>query len=198
MKNTLKALLLACISISLLATTTVQAQSKISTIDLKRVFDGYWKTKKADADIKERATEFDKIKAGYVDDYKNANNELTRLLEQANDAAISETEREKLKKDAEAKKLEIREIETNIKQFDESSRSTLASQTLRFRENILREIRDEINIKARAEKYSLVIDIAAQTPNQTPIVLYTNREYDITDYILTRLNANAPASFKNK
>lgn len=178
------------------AAAQAQAQVKLGTVDLQKVFDGYWKTKQADGNLKERAGEFDKIRKGYIDEYQKANELYQGLIESANDQAVSAEERNRRKQSAETKLLEIREIESNIQQFDKTSRTTLGEQQRRMRDNLLREIREVVDNTSRSRKFSLVIDTAAQTPNQTPIFLYFDRSNDITDEVLTQLNANAPASFQ--
>jgi len=37
------------------------------------------------------------------------------------------------------------------------------------------------------------VDTAAETPNGTPIILFSSNENDMTDAILSQLNATAPA-----
>ena len=61
-----------------------------------------------------------------------------------------------------------------------------------MREKILGAIRDIINAKAKATGYSLVIDVAAESVNQTPVVMYNNGDNDITGAVLKELNASAP------
>jgi len=187
------------ISKSLLALTAAlafavaaQAQSKIAIIDLKKVFDGYYKTKLADGQIKERAGDFDKARKGLIDDYQKANEDYRKLMDGANDQAISSEERDKRKKNAEAKLLEIKEIENSINQFDRSSRQTLSEQQRRMRDNILREIRESISEKAKKASYTLVLDVAAESVNNTPVVLHNTGENDMTEEVLTDLNAKAP------
>jgi Skp family chaperone for outer membrane proteins len=168
------------------------AQGRIGTVDLKRAFEGYWKTKQADASLKERAADLDKARKGMVDDYQKANEEYKKLLDGVNDQAVSSEERERRRKTAEAKLLELKEIENSIAQFDRQSRTTLGEQQRRMRDNILREIQDVVNTKARAKSLSLVVDTAAESVNQTPIILFTSRDNDLTEEVLEQLNAAAP------
>lgn len=169
------------------------AQQKIGFIDLKRCFDNYWKTKQADSNLKERATDLDKARKGMVDDAQKAGDEYKKLLDGANDQAVAAAEREKKKKAAEDKLLEIRQLEQSIQQFDRQSRTTLAEQQRRLRDNILKEIRELVNSKSKAKGFTAVIDTAAESVNQTPILLFTNGDNDITEEIVKELNANAPA-----
>lgn len=173
-------------------TLLTQAQSKLAVINLKTAFDGYWKTKQADAQLKERANSFDQTRKGMIDDYQKANDDYKKLIDSANDQATSAEERDRRKKNAETKLLEIKEIEQSIRQFDQTSRTNLGEQQRRMRDNILREIRELIATKARAGSYNLILDTAAESVNQTPIVVFASGVPDLTDEILTQLNANAP------
>ncbi|MCX8109098.1 MAG: OmpH family outer membrane protein [Verrucomicrobiae bacterium] len=174
-------------------TTAAQAQQKIAVINLRTVFDGYWKTKQSDATVKERQADFEKERKKMVEDYQKANDEYRKLSESAADPAISTEERERRKKSAESKLLEIKEIEQSIGQFDRQFRTQIADQIKRMRDNIMREIREVVTAKAKAGGYTLVLDTAAESLNQTPIVLFSSGAPDLTDEVLTELNANAPA-----
>jgi outer membrane protein len=173
----------------------MQAQTKTGIINLKKVFDSYWKTKQADSQLKERAGEFDKQRKELIDGYQKANEEYQKLLEGANDQTLSTDEKEKRKKSAESKLREIKEIETQVTQFDRTARTTLSEQQRRMRDAILREIQDIISTKSKAAGYTMVWDSAAESANNTPILIYHNGENDISDEVLTQLNANAPAEF---
>ena len=87
---------------------------------------------------------------------------------------------------------EIRDLEKNIKQFVDQATERMAQSKQRMRENILREIREVIDAKAKKAGYNFVLDTAALSINATPIVLYTTGENDLTSEILTDLNAKAP------
>jgi outer membrane protein len=183
----------ACLlALCLLTAAGAQAQSRIATVDLKKTFDSYWKTKQADANIKDLAAELDKTRKSMVDDYQKRNEDYKKLLDAANDQAVAAEQREKRKKDAESALLEIKQIENDVAQFDRTSRTRLAEQQRRMRDSILKEIRDVINAKAKTKAYNLVVDTAAESINATPITLYFTTENDITDEVVAQLNVNAP------
>ena len=174
------------------------AQNKIATIDLKRVFDGYWKTQQADTSLRDKAAEFEKKNKLMVEDYQKATEEYKKVLDSANDAAVSIEEKDKRKKAAEAKLLEINEIEQSIKQFERSARAQISEQQRLMREKILNEIRELINTKSKAAGYNLVIDTAAESINTTPVILFKSGQADLTDEVLTQLNTTAPAGTLKK
>lgn len=173
---------------------SAQAQLKIATVDMKKIFDGYYKTKQAEGQIKDRAGESDKVYKGMVDDYQKANEEYRKLVDSANDQTASAEEREKRKKSAETKLMEIQEIEKSVKQFRAQAQDTLTSLEKRMRDNIVKEIRDVVNSRSKSGNYNMVFDTSAQTVYQTPFILYTAGQNDLTDDIIKDLNATAPAS----
>jgi outer membrane protein len=172
---------------------SVQAQAKLGIVDMKKVFDNYYKTKQAEANIKEEAANSDKVYKGMLEDYKRLNDEYKKLLDGSNDQALSADERDKRKKSAESKLLEIQETEKQVKEFDKQARARIGTMEKRMREKIVDEIRDLVNMKAKAGGYSIIFDIAAQTAYQTPFILYSNGENDLTESVLKDINATAPA-----
>jgi outer membrane protein len=192
MHNLLRKMVPGLLLISLLS-GSASAQSRIATVDLRKIFDNYWKTKQADAALKERAADMEKEHKNMLDDWKKAKEDYQTLLSSANDQAVSSDQRDKRKKLAEDKLKQIKESEDNIGQYERQAKQTLDDQRKRMRDNILGEIRTALNAKAKSAVYSLVIDTAAESFNNTPIVLYTNNENDMTDDILKQLNAAAPA-----
>jgi outer membrane protein len=174
--------------------SAVEAQPKVGIVDLKKVFEGYWMTKQADTEIKESEADYLKSRKRLVDDYQRANEEYKRVIESANDQALSSEERARRKTDAERRVVEMREIEQSIQLYDRTTRQNLEDQSLRLRGRILEKIREVIDTQARAGNYTFVIDTAAESVNRTPVILYHNSENDLTDGVLKELNAAAPIS----
>jgi Skp family chaperone for outer membrane proteins len=192
MMNLLRGLVVSLALISLTGGSAL-GQSKMATIDLRRVFDGYWKKRQAEAALKDRQTDMEKEDRNMVDDYKKVKEEYQSLLAGANDQAVSSDERDKRKNAAEEKLRRMKEMEDTIAQYERQARTTIGEQSQRMRSNILTEIRNVVNAKAKAGGFSLVIDTAAETINSTPVFLYSNNENDITEAVLQQLNATAPA-----
>ena len=188
--TTIAAILTAMMIVSVPA-QAAQAQ-KIGFVDLKKVFENYWKTKQANARLKELRSDMLREQKAIEDQHKKASEEYKKLLESANDQAVSAEEREKRKKAAEDKLIEIRQIEVTMEQFIKSASSRLSEEEQKLRDNIVKELREAINNKARAGGYTLVLDSSGETANNTPAVLYTNGENDLTDQIIAELNAKVP------
>ncbi|HMO64093.1 MAG TPA: OmpH family outer membrane protein, partial [Verrucomicrobiota bacterium] len=114
-------------------TVTAQAPLKIATIDLRKVFDGYYKTKQADVGLKEEAAGLEKTAKGMLEDYKKANDEYKQFAESANDPAVSAEERARRDKNAKDKLLEIRQLEQQVQSFQRQSEATLLEKRRRMR-----------------------------------------------------------------
>ncbi len=187
-----KQLILTVTLVAAMAGVTASAQTRIATVDLSKVFTDYWKTKQATLALEERKADLIKELEGFNEEKKKLLEQYQKLNAEANDQAVSTEEREKRKKATEAKLKELKESDETIKQFTARSDTDLKSQFQRMRNNVLNEIKETVNAKAKAEKYSLVIDTAAETINGTRVFLYTNGENDLTDKVLEQLNAAAP------
>ena len=187
--------MLAFLILLCLAGVARPAEFRCAQIDLEKVFDGYWKTKKADANIKEQAGLLLKDRKKMMDDWEKAKVDYKKLLDNANDQIVSSEERDKRKKAAEAKLLEIQEIESSVSQFDRSSQASIDEQKHRMRDGILKDIRDVINTKAKSGNFTMVMDVSGKTANQTPFVIYHTSENDLTDAVLAQLNIGMPRDF---
>ena len=173
------------------------AQTRIATVDLRKLFDGYWKTKQAENALKDRAADFTKEGTNLQEDYKKGNEEYRKLLSDANDQAVSADERGKRKQAAETKLKELKQAEETLAQFERQARSSIEEQKRRMRDNILNEIRAVVNGRAKSAGYALVLDTAADSATGTPVVVFNSGgENDITDAVLSQLNAGAPVETK--
>ena len=182
------------LSISLLAFLSVPAlaQTKIGTVDLRKLFDGFWKTKQAQNVLNDRKTQLDTDVKSMTDDLKKGSEEYQKLLEQANDQALSSDQRDKRKQAATDKLKQLQDSKAAIDQYERQAQITLSEQGQRMRDNILTEIKTAVTAKAKAAGYSLVIDAAAETANATTAVIYSSGENDLTDAVLKQLNEGAP------
>jgi outer membrane protein len=192
MKTLFRTLVPGLLLFSLLGGSAL-AQTRIATIDLRKVFDNYWKKTQAEAALKERQADMEKEDKNMLSDYKKMKDDYTALMANTNDQNASPEEREKRKKAAEDKLRQMKELEETITQYESQARKTLAEQSQRMRSNILGEIRTVVTAKAKVSNFSLVVDTAAESINSTPVFLYANNENDITDLVLKELNATAPA-----
>jgi outer membrane protein len=187
-------MLAPAVFLSLSAGRGPAAELKIGTIDFKKVFDDYYKTKLADASIKDEAGGLDKDLKILIDDHDKAVSDHKKALEEANNQAVSADEREKRKKEAETKLIKINDLRQTIEQFKRTADGNLGEKLRRARDNIVNEIRAAVTVKAKSLGYTMVLDTGSPEPGgRPPLVIYTNGDNDLTQTIIAQLNANAPA-----
>ena len=191
MQNLLRRLVPAVLLMTMLS-GSAWAQGRFATVDLKKLFENYWKTKQASASLDDRKKDMEKEDKNMLDDYKSKKDEYQSLVSASSDPNVAPGERDKRKKAAEDKLKQLKDLEETIVQYERQARTTLVEQNQRMRSNILGEIKNIVNAKAKAAGFSLVIDTAAQSGDATPIVLFTSNENDLTAAVLEELNRSAP------
>lgn len=190
--SALRAALVAGLLLGLGASRVCADNLKVGTVDIKRLFDEYWKTGQDNIKLKNQRDEIVKDRDAIIEKMKQAEQAYKKQLEAANDSAISPEQREKSKKAAEDQLIELRRIQSAFEQFDNTARQTLAETEARMKNNILKELREAISAKAKAGGYNLILDSSASSVVMAPVFLYSNLE-DLTTTLLTELNAKAPA-----
>jgi outer membrane protein len=191
MNLSFKKLVLGALLLSF-AATPVFAQTRIATIDLRKAFENYWKKKEAEATLKDQQADMEKDLKSMVDEIKKSREAYNKMVSDASDPAVSSEEREKRKKLAEDKLRDIKDLEDRAQTYNRNASNKLDESKKRVRDNIISEIKNVTNAKAKEKGASLVIDTAAESINGTPIVLFSNGELDLTDAVLGQLNAGAP------
>src|SRR4051794_16769297 len=88
MKNSLRMILPAFLLVMFLC-ASASAQTKIATVDLKKIFDNFYKTKLATAAIQKRAAELDKDDQDYKGKFKQATDDYQKLVSKTTDPALS-------------------------------------------------------------------------------------------------------------
>jgi outer membrane protein len=177
------------LTISLLACLSMPAfaQSKVATVDMRKLFSGYYKTKIAETILDTKKTDLRKEIKDMADGLDQAQADYKQLLEQANDQAISAEERARRNQAVADKLKAINENKAALDQFNRQAESTLADQSQRMSGNLVADIQKVVADRAKAGGYTLVINSAS-----TEAVVYSSNDNDLTDAVLKQLNAGAP------
>ncbi len=185
----MKKLLLAFLTAALLAATTIsaQAQSKVASVNMEKLFNGYWKYKQSTTILDDRTASHLKDLKAMAADLEKAETAYKQLLEQANDPLISADERTKRKSAAADKSKEVNNQKVAIDQYRTQAQTSLTELKSRLNNNLLSEIQKAVGTKAKVGGYSAVLNTAA-----TELVVYADPANDITESVLKELNAGAP------
>ena len=177
------------LTLALLVATAVSAcaDSKVASVDMKKLFNGYYKTKLAQSSLEGRKLELRKEIKDMADGLEKAQTDYKQLLDQVNDPALSADERDKRKQAAADKAKEITSSRTAIEQFQRQAEAQLADQSQRMSANLVGEIQKAVADKAKAGGYTLVMNAGS-----TEVVVFASDTNDLTVTVLAQLNAGAP------
>jgi Skp family chaperone for outer membrane proteins len=163
------------------------AESKVATVDMKKLFNGYYKTKLAQSSLETRKTDLRKEIKDMADGLEKAQTDYKQLLDQANDQALSADERDKRKSAAADKAKEIAGSRSAIEQFQRQAESQLADQSQRMSGNLVTEIQKAVSDKAKAGGFTVVLNSGSNE-----VVVFASDASDITASVLAQLNAGQP------
>lgn len=174
-----------------IASATASAQSvKIGTVDMKKVFESYYKTKDAEAKINEARNNAKKELEDRMDVAKKTVEEVKKLDEEISKPELSKEAKEQKAKLRQEKAAELQNMDREIREFQQSREKQLQEQSVRMRAGIVDEINKVVGDKVKAENYDLVFDKSGPSLNGVPIVLYSRESYEFTDEVVTTLNKN--------
>jgi outer membrane protein len=178
----------AALGIGLATAGRAQEANRIAFVDMNQVFTDYYKTKRADARLKEQAETYNQERRAKVDRLKELDASFNAAKQEAQDDTLSAEARERRRAEAEDLLLQLRELEGEIRTFDETGRKQLEDQGKRMRARIVDEIREVINAHARARGLFAVVDSSGPSLNQVPVFMYIDSAADVTPEILAKLN----------
>lgn len=167
--------------------------ARIVGVNLERLFNEYYKTKRADAQLRSQAEEFNKERQTLIAEAEAAQKEFTALRDEAQNPALTEEARAAKRAQAEEKLLAIRNQESKIKQFEELRAKQLEEQSRRMRRGLVEEIREAVRSFAKTRGYDLVLDLSGNSMNGVETVLYASVPMDITREVLEQINLASAA-----
>ncbi len=189
---------LATLALALVAFTGVgQAQEalKIGTVDIGKVFNGYWKTQLSRSQSAERRADFQKIEQGMIDEIKQIEQELIRLAESVRDPANSKAKQEADAKKYQEKQGDHRRSMTQHAEYKRNADRTMREMGDRLTRARMDEIKEVVAAKAKEAGYDLVLNLGDRI---TANVIYTVGKNDLSDVVLIELNKDMPEEYKAK
>jgi outer membrane protein len=170
------------------------ATNRIATVDLKKVFDKYYKLDQARKAFEKEADDMDKEFKNLETEAAQAEDDYKKLKSAEDDTMISDTEKAARKAKADAKQDEVKSYQSELATYQQQAKDTLSLHQQRMMDLLMQDIQNAINAKAKSAGFFMVVDTSARVANgaNTSVVLYSSGENDITDEILKQLNAAAP------
>lgn len=168
------------------------ADLKIGIVDMRKVFDAYYKTVEANKAITNEAADMKKTLDSMVADAEKVKEDGSKAQAKANDQSISADERARNQNVADEKRTELQSMQADIENFNQRENTRLGEKRRQRIDAIVGEIRTQLNELAKKGGYTAILDKSGETIPGVPVVLYTDGENDITDALIKALNAGAP------
>ena len=163
---------------------TAFAELKIGSVDMKKIFESYWRTKEAETTMSETRS---KLKRD-LDERNDKRKELQDAIEKLNDEIkkpeLSKEKAQTKMKEREDKIAEWQNMMRELQAYQMEKEKQLADQTLRIRNGIVDEIRKVVDDKVKSVGYDLVFDTSGNSINNVPVILYAKESYDFTKEIV--------------
>jgi outer membrane protein len=168
---------------------TASAQNiKIGTVDMKRVFESYYKTKDAESRINEKRNAAKKELEDRVDVYKKALEEVKKLDEDLNKPELSTTAKQEKMRKRQEMALDLQNMDREIREFQQAQEKQLNELSVRMRGGIVDDINKVVDARVKSDNYDIVFDRSGPSLNGVPIVLYARENYDFTPDVVSALN----------
>ena len=170
------------------------ADLKIAVIDLSKAFDSYYKTKDAQALLKQKQDGYQKEIQDLINDYERMGQEAQTLDKAANDPTLSASARADKTAALTAKKQDLVNLQNKIQEMKVERTREIQEELFRRHKEIVDEISKVISDYSGPQGYDLVIDkSSASAASGVSIVLYNSTKLlDITTDIIGILNKSAP------
>jgi len=169
------------------------AQVKIGTVDMNRVFSDYQKTKDAQAKYSEAEKAANEDLNGRVETLKKAMQEINQANSDLQKQNLSKEDLEAKRKELQPKIDAARALDREIADFRSTKQKALQDQFLRMRKDIVDDIMKTVGDLVKAKGYDIVFDKSGLSAGAVPVVLSSREDLDFSAEVTASLNKNAPA-----
>ncbi len=181
---------LAVASLAFSPVAQAQTSMKIGTVDMKQVFDSYYKTKEAEAKINEARTQAKKELDDRLETFNKAQADARKLNEEANKPELTEKAKAEKAKVLNEKLQNLGTLQREIQEFQQTRERQLSEQSVRSRNSLLEEINAVVGNKIKAAGYDLVLDKSGQSLNAVGLVVFSKDAMDFTSDVIAEINAS--------
>jgi outer membrane protein len=193
MKKTLSLAAAGLFAAAFASTVPANAEVKVGTIDMQKVFVAYYKTREAEDKLGDAQKAYKEELDQRMDLYKKNLDSINKLNEEMNRPELSTASKDQKGQERDAKIAETKGLEKEIGEFRATREKQLQEQVNRMRQGIIEEIMRVVNEQVKAQNFDLVFDKSGQSLNfGVPVLVYSREAMDFSESVITKLNANRP------
>lgn len=189
----MKRLLIPAILMSMaFSFVAAEANTKIVTVSMQRLFDGYYKAAEANArleSIRQRAFEEAEEKQRGI---QSKAERLESVQEEMENPMLSESARGQKQEELQRIVNEGRQMQFEYQQWEQQTMENLNRQSQQIRDDLIGEIRKVVDVIGREKGAQILLDTSDILGSGVPTVLWADPRLDITEEVMRELNRNAP------
>ena len=166
---------------------------KAAGVDIQRVFQEFYKTRKTENDITEERILIEKADRKLRSQLKMADKEIKEGVEKAEGVEMTEEERANFNKKIARMAEERNRLSLERKARYKQNNNNLNRDMMITMKGLLGQIQRFVQAHAEKSGYDIVFDTSGTSTNQTPPVLGGKGILDITATVIAELNRENPA-----
>lgn len=174
---------------------TANADLKVATVDVQKLFADYYKTHEAQAEVDKAAQTVQETNNTRAETIKKMEADFNDMVKKLQDPMLNEKDKKDLEQKAQIKRQEVIALEQERRGFVERQLKSLQEQMKVRSTKIMGEITKITEGIATKGNYDLVLDKSAQALRSNQVFVYTNPSMDITPTVMKELNKDAPKDF---
>ena len=184
---------LLILTLSLCGLSGVFAEKpRIAVVDISTVFSKYYRKIEAEKAMQDRLAEI-KVNPRAVA-VQELDAKLSELAEMVRDEKNTKEERETAMEEFNSTTIEYRSLAKELENFMSIEQQKVTVSLVDNIEKITTEVRDQVQVIGKEMGYDLVLEVGGVTSTQISPIIYIRDGIDISDEVVTRLNADAPAA----
>lgn len=165
---------IALFAIVALATSNVNAQTKIGYISLDYVLNQLPEAKQVEAELKTTQTQYENLLQGKIKDFQAKYADYEKNQATMNDVIKADKEKN------------LQNLQNEIEEFRQSSATSLQKKQAQLLQPLLKKIEDNMHVVAKENAYTYVFNYDAGQ-GTTPIVLHAPDDANISDLVLKKM-----------
>lgn len=173
---------------------TANAELKVATVDVQKLFADYYKTHEAQAEVDKAAQTVQETNNTRAETIKKMEADFNDMVKRLQDPMLNEKDKKELEQKAQIKRQEVIALEQERRGFVERSINP-SGQESAFPPKSLGEITKITEGLCTKGNYDLVLDKSAQALRSNQVFVYTKPGMDITPTVMKELNKDAPEGF---
>jgi Skp family chaperone for outer membrane proteins len=183
-----KSLILSAAIFAVASFSAHAADLKLGTLDMKQIFDSYYKTKDAETKLNETRSVAKKSLEERLANFNKAQEEARKLNDEAGKPELSEADRTAKTKGLNEKLQVLGAMQRDLQEFQQTSEKQLTEQSVTTRNVLLEEINKVVAAKVKAGAYDMVFDRSGQSLNAVGVLLHSKPTFDFTPEVIQELN----------